>query len=324
MYNKKIIEKDFTIIIPSKEIDNNLTFCIKKIREFYKKVKIILVIDKLTKKIIYKNLDIIKSSNLNIGAKRNLAAKKSKTKFLCFIDSDAFPSEPWLKYHYQNLIRFHISGGPNISFNGNDENKKLVARARFLSFVTYDPDIKSKKFNNKFVEFLPACNFCIRKKTYLSLGGMAENLYTNEEIKLMDNLKKNKFKIFLDSRPFVYHKERGIRKFFYQRLNYGSSLVYNFLKYPSSTSFLGILSLTPVLFFLTIFFVLVNQYIMYFFIIQFSTLLLLTTLFAIKIKKNASFTKSFIVILMCIYGFGLGFIFSLFDHKKLKKFYLQS
>ena len=82
----------------------------------------------------------------------------------------------------------------------------------------------------------------------------------------------------------MYHKERGIRKFFYQRLNYGSSLVYNFLKYPSST-FLGILSLTPVLFFLTIFFVLVNQYIMYFFIIQFSTLLLLTTLFAIKIKR---------------------------------------
>jgi len=44
-----MIKKDqskFTIIIPSKSFDENLKNCIKKIRKFYKHIKIIILLDK--------------------------------------------------------------------------------------------------------------------------------------------------------------------------------------------------------------------------------------------------------------------------------------
>lgn len=44
------IEKLITIIIPSREFDLNLNFCLKKIRFFYKNIKILIVLDSLKKK----------------------------------------------------------------------------------------------------------------------------------------------------------------------------------------------------------------------------------------------------------------------------------
>ena len=262
--------------------------------------------------------------NTNIGAKRNLAANKAKSKYLCFIDSDAFPGSYWLNYHYKNLKKFHISGGPNISYVENNGDKEIVSRVRLLNFVTYDPDTKKKIFKKKFVDFLPACNFCIRKETYLQMGGMAENLFTNEELQLMDNLKKKQKKILLDPKPFVFHQERSIKNFFFQRMNYGSSLLYNFINYPSYTTFLGLVSLTPIILMFSIFLVPFYNVFIYIFLTQFFVSLIISIYFATKIKKQNSFFKCLLVVIISVYGIGVGFIFTLIDHKKLKKFYIQS
>ena len=40
-------QSKFTIIIPSKTVDYNLLHCEKKIRQFYKKIKILLMIDEV-------------------------------------------------------------------------------------------------------------------------------------------------------------------------------------------------------------------------------------------------------------------------------------
>ena len=42
-------EKLVTIIIPSKIVDTNLRFCIKKILKYYKNIKIILLLDRDSK-----------------------------------------------------------------------------------------------------------------------------------------------------------------------------------------------------------------------------------------------------------------------------------
>jgi len=39
------VQSKITIIIPSQRYDRNLSFCIKKIRQFYKKIKIFVVLD---------------------------------------------------------------------------------------------------------------------------------------------------------------------------------------------------------------------------------------------------------------------------------------
>lgn len=78
------IEKKYTVIIPSRKIDENLEQCISQIRKFYKKLKIIVILDKINKKLIHKYIDIIITENKTIGFKRNLAVKKTKNKICLF------------------------------------------------------------------------------------------------------------------------------------------------------------------------------------------------------------------------------------------------
>ena len=88
---KKKVEKDISILIPSKIIDDNLKYCIKQIRKFYKNIKIILVLDKPSQFKLGKNIQIVISGNETIGFKRNLSLKHVATKFVSFIDGDAYP-----------------------------------------------------------------------------------------------------------------------------------------------------------------------------------------------------------------------------------------
>ena len=69
MINKT--EKKVTVIIPSKTYDVNLKHCIKKIRLFYKKIKIILVLDEKKAFIKDKNIKIISSGSKTSTAINN-------------------------------------------------------------------------------------------------------------------------------------------------------------------------------------------------------------------------------------------------------------
>ena len=105
---RKIVEKNITILVPSRVYDNNLHLCITQIRNFYKNIKIFLVLDEPTNFKTDKNIKIIISGNKSIGFKRNLGVKYVRTKFVSFIDSDAYPKTEWLndainlRYSYGN------------------------------------------------------------------------------------------------------------------------------------------------------------------------------------------------------------------------------
>ena len=145
---KRKDQKKFTIIIPSKIYDDNLNFCIKKIRKFYKFIKIILILDKKNCLIKDKNIQVIVSGSKTIGYKRNLAVKKVKTDFVTLIDSDAYPLHKWLNPVLESFKKhddIHVVGGPNISPSTKNIEKKLVSRVRKLSFVTLDTRFKEKK-----------------------------------------------------------------------------------------------------------------------------------------------------------------------------------
>ena len=67
--------KDFTIIIPCVSF-KDVEYCIKNIRKNYKKIKIIVSLNKVSKnKIKDKNLKIIVSKNRSIGKKKKYCCK---------------------------------------------------------------------------------------------------------------------------------------------------------------------------------------------------------------------------------------------------------
>ena len=164
----KKVENNITIIIPSRKFDENLKNCIKKIRTYYKKIQIIIILDTPTKLKLDKNTKTIISGNKTIGFKRNLAAKYVKTKLISLIDSDAYPTSYWLNesLNILNSKKIAAAGGPNLSPKSNDIEKKLVARSRKKSIVTLNPIVKSINSPKQYVNFLPSCNYIIKTKIY--------------------------------------------------------------------------------------------------------------------------------------------------------------
>ena len=64
--------KDFTVIIPSIKFQD-VKKCIKKIREKYKKIKIIVCLNKTSQIKRKKNVKFILTKSDSIAAKRNIA-----------------------------------------------------------------------------------------------------------------------------------------------------------------------------------------------------------------------------------------------------------
>ena len=150
-FNKKrfFCQKNFVIIIPSRQIDKNLKYCVSKIRTFYKNIEILIVLDDLKNKFFFekdKNIKLLLHKN-KIGNKRNYASKKTNKKYLVFIDSDTYPLNHWLNYSLKNLKRFNIICGPNISSNNENLEKKLISAFRklFLLLTIQILKLKVKK-----------------------------------------------------------------------------------------------------------------------------------------------------------------------------------
>lgn len=320
-------EKNFTIVIPSRDIDYNTRFCIKKIRFFYKKIKIIVIID-FQKNFYFsdKNIKIIYYKTKNIGLKRNYAVNFVKTKFISFIDSDAYPVTPWLDYIFLNFDRkTKIVGGPNIS-NCNDIYERIVSRVRNFWFVNFfNTEInKINLHNGKYVKFLPSCNFSILRSFYVKIKGMDENLEAGEEHKLFYYCQKNNIKVYFNPKSFVMHQERKVKEFFFQRMVYGQNILRLFFRYPSLNTFFMFLGLFPIIF-------LILSLYSFFYKSHFEIILtIISILFfyflfcLIKINKQKRFIiYSTKVLLAAVLGPGLGFFLSFGGVISLNWIYLQ-
>ncbi len=89
------------IIIPAIELGDELLNCLKEISKInYSNFFVTIVLDQNVKsklpKFEYK-INKMVVGKINMSKKRNLAAKKFKSKYIAFIDSDAYPNKNWLK-----------------------------------------------------------------------------------------------------------------------------------------------------------------------------------------------------------------------------------
>ena len=316
------INNYFTIIIPSKKYDKNLSNCITYIRKYYKKTELFILLDEKTSKKFDKNTSIFYFKNKNIGFKRNFAAKKSSKEYLVFIDSDAYPKKGWLENFLNILLKkkkLSAIGGPNLSPPTKNSEKKIISKIRKLPFVTLNNFIKSKSLS-RFTDFLPSCNLCVKRKDYLNVGGMDNKILAGEEIRLFYYLNKNKKKIYFSQNSPVYNIDRNLINFLRQRMTYGTEANL-FLKYPNKQTFLFLLSILPIFNFL---FVILSIPFYETFFFKINTICLFLTFvisifYAIKISHLNEFFKYLKAILMSIYGPGIGFILQFFSKESDQK-----
>jgi len=326
---KNIASNLITIVIPSKIIDSNLKNCVSKIRKFYNSIEIYLVLDEKNQKIFDKdkNIQILISGKKTIGYKRNIAVKKVNTKYVCFIDSDAYPNSYWLNkvdelFKISNKIG--AVGGPNLSPNTNNLEKKLVSRMRKNSFVTLNKKTKDKNASPGFIEFLPSCNLIVKTSLYKKCKGMYEKLYSGEEISLNYNIKKLGYKILFDPEIYVFHMDRNFKHYARQRFIYGSTGFKLFLKFPCFQSFQLLIASAPFLYLLLFPIILLNNKMIFPYLSIQIVLFIFCLIDAVRINYMNNLLKSLKLVLISIYAPGVGFISSiLLNNYFIGKFYTQ-
>ena len=221
------------IIIPSVNISDELIKCLKEINKIiYKNFYVTIVLDKEGRKKLPKSkfkINKLIVGKINMSKKRNLAAKKFKSKYIAFIDSDAYPNKKWLflSIKYLKKKKGDIVGGPGIPFS----NQKYLEKISYLSkrsfFVTGYLNFRKYKAKSSLCDWLESCNLVMRRDFFLKYRGMDVNRYTGEDKEFFERVRKQKpsLKVFYSPDLFIYHRERSLIGFLLQRSCFGMDFV---------------------------------------------------------------------------------------------------
>jgi GT2 family glycosyltransferase len=315
------------IIIPAIELDEEVLKCLKEVNKIkYKNFFVTLVLNKIVKKKIPKfkfKINKIVLGKINMSQKRNIAAKKYKSKYIAFIDSDAYPNKNWLnlgiKYLKKNVG--DVVGGPGIPFPNQSYLEKICYLSKRSYFVTGYLNFRKYKATKRYCDWLESCNLIMEKKCFLTHGGMNPNLYTGEDKEFFERAKKKtpNLKVFYSPDLFIYHKEREYRGFLLQRFSFGMDFI-NLIKLNSGIK--GLQPILPILIFLSFLIILFLkiEFMNKLFILLFLITIINFSIFIDIIKYIKNFKRIIITtvtINLANLSFALGGIFTLLGLKKL-------
>lgn len=323
---KNNIEKTVSIIIPSRNIDYLLELCIEKIRELYKEVKIFLVLNEINKTINDKNIEIIKTDKLFMSAMRNLGAKKATTKYIAFIDSDAYPAENWLESavaFLENNKDYAVATGMQLNPPTDNFQQICVRKVRYNHLFTHkewkilvDENAKEQDCT----EFSTA-NAVISIKTYNKLKGLNDNIYIGEDNEFSNRLVDNGYKIRFIPETKIYHRECNIfsylRKMYCMACCYSNALVINKKTKTKTQTFINLMpAVAFLMFIIAYFFSNFNIICLCFPFIAFLILFIEAIKEAKKFKKKKLKAFGVILFIFCTFCFVwiIGTIWGLFNY----------
>lgn len=226
---------DCTIIIPVIRINKLLVDVVNRCFLFHKFIKINVVYNSFIENTLMpKKVNLIQTNEINISSKRNIGVKKAKTKYIAFLDSDAYPEKNWFKNAQQileNDLSIGIVTGPELSFPKQSLSENIVGLCNRSYFITGGHNFRKAKNKSRFYSEASGCNIIMRKKDFESLNGMNPNIYLGEDRefshRMITNLGK---KIYFSKNVLIFHKDRGLRGFIIQRYARGFASSDLFLK----------------------------------------------------------------------------------------------
>lgn len=332
--------RDITIIIPTINYSDYLLQCVSKIKKISNLIKIIIISDeKINNKSLlkYKFVKFIyPQKKFTISKKRNIAIEHVKTKFIGFIDSDAYPHKDWIKNGIKLLNKdknIYLIGGPNISPPNQNFFKKLVSDAQKSFLITGKWAFQKRLSESRYTKNLYSCNMITKKKYFKLAKGMNEKLAAGEDYDFCQRIIKLKKKVFFNKNSIVFHHDRSIKNFFIQKIIRGYTVVDQIKK--NSTVFkynIGeflFYQLIPLYFFIfNIFFLIyvvfgtINFFISNLIILIYSLYLILL-LFSSKYSDKNFFKFSLVLFLIYIGNLliGLGSLISIFGLNKIINYY---
>ena len=313
------ISKNFTIVIPCiyyEDVKDSL----KKIRNIYSSIKIIVC---LNNKIKFQNKDrntlFIYSDSRSIGKKRNIAVMAAKTKYIAFIDSDAYPKKKWIEnsIKYLKYSDVGIVSGPNINPLKQNFIENIIGTLKKSYLVSMKPELqRGYEKKAQYIKFLPSVNWILEKKIFLKNKLMNTKMIRNEDWDFVHRLKNLNLRVFYSPNSIVYHKNGSLDHFIKKRFKYGFYMKDVLNKNNSENYYFYI----PLLFCIFLFsFPLVFIFKIYL-IFYLTTLLIFFSVIifeTLRVSKKIKFIPFvFIFLIPSILSPGFGIIFSILNKKK--------
>ena len=324
------------IIIPSITINSELLKCLKETNKIYYSnffVTIVLDYDSKIKlpRFKYKVFKLL-TGKINMSKKRNIAVKNFKSKYIAFLDSDAYPNKNWLKLatKYLKNKKCHVVGGPGLPFPNQSSSEKICYYSKRSYFVTGYLSFRKYKAKQRYCDWLEACNLIMERNFFLKYGGMDNKRYTGEDSEFFQRMQKKdpNLKVFYSPDLYIHHKERRMFGFFLQRFVFGMDLL-NLIKFNSG--FNGLQPILPILVLISLVGLLLSNIGLFSKVIVFSTFIILIN--ASILFETNKYIKSFkilfftlITINLANLAFALGSITTFFGLRKFlaNKIYLHS
>lgn len=193
----------FSIIIPVRTITPYLKETIAALKhQTYKNFELIIVDDKM-------------SGVVSPAIKRNLGAKKSKGKYLAFIDDDSYPDKRWLKniYHQSKLHPSYAAFcGPCLT----PPKDNLYQQASGLVWSSFLGSGGAGVYRNtvskpRKVDDFPSVNLIVKKTDFNLVKGFNTHHWPGEDtILCLDLTKKLDKVIYYHPTIRVYHHRRQV------------------------------------------------------------------------------------------------------------------
>ena len=212
------MNNDFTVIIPSikiSEVINNTLINCLKIKGLE---KIIVAIDNnhdSKKKIIHPKIDYLYCEpGMNMSKKRNLAAKKSTTKYLLFYDSDSWPKNSGCAESAKSILEktqdIYALGGPDISPPNQSFWKDVVSRLNLSFLISGFRNHRKTISKAGYKKELSSSNLLMEKNKYFEMNGMDEKLYDAEDTDLFNRILNKGNKLYYDPNFLAFHMDRTL------------------------------------------------------------------------------------------------------------------
>ena len=224
--------QDITIVIPTINFSNYLLQCVMTIKKISNSIKIIIISDKKisNQKLLKSKFVkiILNKKKLTISKKRNIGVYNATTKFIGFIDSDAYPHKDWIKNSINILKRnknIFLVGGPNVSPPKQDYFKTLISDVQ-KSFLISGKWAFQKRFSHsRYTENLYSCNMITKRDYYFFIKGMNEKLIAGEDYDFCQRIRKIGKKVYFNKNSIVFHHDRSFKNFLTQKIVRGYTIV---------------------------------------------------------------------------------------------------
>ena len=181
------------------------------------------------------DVQVISTPNQGLGQARNEGLAAARGEFVVYIDDDAYPPPPWLKYLALAFLRSDHAciGGPNLVPPEDGWIGQCVADSPGGPLHVLLTD--------EVAEHVPGCNMAFRRSRLAAIGGF-DPLYrtAGDDVDVCWRLQDKGWTVGFSAPAMVWHHRRAtVRRYWRQQVGYGKAEALLERKWPSRFTALG-------------------------------------------------------------------------------------